>query len=180
VTETTAGEQIEVWKEELATAMVGQQWRPALKLCSWLRYALQQQGLSDPEVEDAHRRAKEALAEQVIREKTRREHEEGYTEGYLPPRRKIMHQIVSGNWDRALDSIEMFYRDGTNRQEAIDLLQELKARLATLLSPGYRQRDQRAAALGRRFDELVGRIHGGLPTRGTRSQNESTSDKEAE
>jgi hypothetical protein len=28
VAETTTGEQIEVWKEELARAMAGQQWRP--------------------------------------------------------------------------------------------------------------------------------------------------------
>jgi len=69
VPKTTTGEQIEIWKKELATAMAGQQWRRALQFCSWLRYALRQQGLSDPEVEQVQRRAKEALAEKVIKEK---------------------------------------------------------------------------------------------------------------
>ena len=67
--QTTNREQIDVWKKELAEAMDSQQWQLALKLCSWLRYALHQQDLSDPEVEEAHRQAKEALARQVIEEK---------------------------------------------------------------------------------------------------------------
>jgi len=160
VTETTAGEQIEIWKEELAAAMDEEQWRLALKLCSWVRYALSQQGLSDPEVEEAQRQAKEALAEQVTREKTQQEHEEERQRGFRRLRRMVMHQIVSGDWTQALDSIEALYQDGANRQEAIHLLRELKARLATLLSPRYRQMDRRVAALGRRFDELAERVGG--------------------
>jgi hypothetical protein len=157
VTETTAEEQIEIWKKELAIAMADGQWRRALQLCSWLRYTLRQQELSDPEVEEAHRQAKEGLAEQVIREKAQQEHEERHRR----LRRQTMDQIIFGDWDQALDSIEALYQDGANRQEAIHLLQELKARLATLLSPKFRQVDQRAAALGRRFDELVERVRDG-------------------
>lgn len=155
MTETTAGEQVEIWKKELAIAMADEQWRRALQLCSWLRYTLRQQELSDPEVEKAHRQAKEALAEQVVREKAQQEREERHRR----LRRQTMYQIVSGDWDQALDSIEALYQDGANRQEAIHLLQELKVHLPTMLTPKYRQTDQRAAALGRRFDELVERIH---------------------
>jgi len=157
VTETTAGEQIEIWKKELAIAMADEQWRRALQLCSWLRYTLRQQELSDTEVEEAHRQAKEALAEQVIREKAQQEREGRHRQ----LRHKIMQQIVSGDWEQALDSIEALYQDGTNHQEAIHLLQELKARLPTTRPPEYRQADQRAAALRRRFDELVERVGGG-------------------
>ena len=160
MTETTTEEQIDIWKKELATAIADEQWRLALKLCSWLRYALSQQGLSDPEVEEVHRQAKEALAEQVIREKTRQEREEEHERGLRQLRRTVMHQIVSADWDGALDSIEALYQDGADRREAIRLLQELKVRMATLLSPKYRQVDQRAAALGKRFDELVERVDG--------------------
>jgi alkanesulfonate monooxygenase SsuD/methylene tetrahydromethanopterin reductase-like flavin-dependent oxidoreductase (luciferase family) len=156
VTETTAGEQIEIWKKELAIAMADEQWRRALQLCSWLRYTLRQQELSDPEMEEVHRQAKEALAKQVSREKTQQQHEERHRQ----LRREIMHQIVSGDWEQALDSIEALYQDGANRQEAIHLLQELKARLPTTLTPEYRQAAQRAA-LGQRLDELVERIGGG-------------------
>jgi len=139
-----------------------EQWRLALNLCSWLRYALSQQGLSDPEVEEVHRRAKEALAEQVTRERTEHEREEERERRLL---RTVMRQIISADWDGALDSIEVLYQDGANREEAIRLLLELKGRIATLLSPKYRQADQRAAALGKRFDELVERV-GGSPLLG--------------
>ena len=157
VTETMAEEQIEIWKKELAIAMADGQWRRALQLCSWLRYTLRQQELSDPEVEEAHRQAKEGLAEQVIREKAQQEREERHRR----LRRQTMYQIISGEWDQALDSIEALYQDGANRPETIHLLQELKARLATLLSPKFRQADQRASALGRRLDELVERVRDG-------------------
>jgi len=93
VAETTTGEPIEIWKEELAVAITGQQWRRALRLCSWLRYALRQQGLSDPEVKEAHRRAKEALTRRVIREKT----QQGHKARYRQLRGEIMYQIVSGH-----------------------------------------------------------------------------------
>ena len=160
MTETATGEQIEIWKKELAVAMADQQWRLALKLCSWLRYALSQQTLSDPEVEEVHRQAKEALAEQVTRERTEHEREEERERRLRRLPRTVMRQIISADWDGALDSIEALYQDGANRQEAIRLLQELKLRMATLLSPTYRQMDQRAAALGKRFDELVERVSG--------------------
>ena len=111
VTETMAEEQIEIWKKELAIAMADGQWRRALQLCSWLRYTLRQQELSDPEVEEAHRQAKEGLAEQVIREKAQQEREERHRR----LRRQTMYQIISGEWDQALDSIEALYQDGANR-----------------------------------------------------------------
>ena len=160
MTETTGGEQIETWKHELATAMDEEQWQLALKLCSWLRYTLSQQGLSDPEVEEVHRRAKEALAEQVTSERTEHEREKERERRLRRLRRTVMRQIISADWDDALDSIEALYQDGANRREAVRLLQELKVRMATLLSPKYRQVGQRAAALGKRFDELVERVGG--------------------
>ena len=157
MTEMATGEQIDIWKKELAIAMADEQWRLALKFCSWVRYALSQQGLSDPEVEEAHRRAKEALAKQVTREKTQQKREERHQQ----LRRQIMYQIVSAHWDQALDSIEALYQDGANRQEAIDLLQELRARLGTSRSSEHRRRDRRAVALNRRFDELMERVGSG-------------------
>lgn len=162
MTETTDEEQIVIWKKELATAMADQQWRLALKFCSWLRYALSLQGRSDPEVEEAHQQTKEALAKQIAREKTQQEREEEHEGRHQRLRSEAMYQIISGNWDGALDSIEKLYQDKADRQEAIHLLQELKARTLTFLSPTYRQRDERAAALGKRFDALVERV-GGSP-----------------
>lgn len=160
MTETADGEQIDTWKKELATAMADQQWRLALKFCSWLRYALSQQGLSDPDVEEAHQQAKEALVKQIAREKTLQEREEEHEERHQRLRSEAMHRIVSGDWGGALDSIETLYQGKADRREAIHLLQELKVRTATLLSPTYRQRDERAAALGKRFDALVERVGG--------------------
>ena len=49
MTETTTEEQIQNWKADLASAMDNQQWQQALKLCSWLRYTLDQQGRTDPQ-----------------------------------------------------------------------------------------------------------------------------------
>ncbi len=150
----TTEEQIEVWKKELPRAMADQRWRRALQLCSWLRYALWQQGCSDPGVEQVQRQAKEALVEQVSREKTQQERDEER----LQLRRKIMQQIVSGNWEQALDSIEVFYQDEADQQETISLLRELKPRLGNMLNSEYRRMDRRAAALGRRFDELMEQV----------------------
>jgi len=150
LTETRAEEQIEIWKDELATAMADEQWRLALQLCSWLRYTLRQQELSDPEVEQAQRQAKEGLAEQVIREKGQQEHEGRGRQ----LQRQAMHEILSGDWDRALDLIEALYQHGVNRQEVIHLLQELKNRLPSMSIAEYRQRHQRV-------DELVERVGGG-------------------
>ena len=170
MTETTNGEQIDIWKKELATAMADQQWRLALKFCSWLRYALSLQGHSDPKVEEAHQQAKEELARQIAREKTL-QGREGEREGrHQRLRSAAMHQIVSGDWGGALDSIDTLYKGKADRQEAIHLLQELKARTVTLLSPTFRQRDERAAALGKRFDALVEQV-GGSPLL---SRNEPT------
>jgi hypothetical protein len=157
VAETTTREQIEAWREELAQAVAGQQWRRALQLCSWLRYALWQQGRSDPEVEQVQRQAKAAWAEHVAREKTQQERDEEHWR----LRRKIMQQIISGDWEQALDSIEAFHQDGANRQGTIRLLEELEKRLGSMLRPKYRQMDQRAAVLGRRFDQLVEQVRDG-------------------
>lgn len=154
VTETTSEKQVKIWKEELAIAMADRQWRRVLQLCSWLRYTLRQQESSDPEVEEAHRQAKEALARQVVRERAQQERERKHRR----LRRQARYQIINGDWDRALDSIEALYRAGARRQEASDLLQELKARLASVLSPTYRQSDRRAAALAERFEELFERV----------------------
>jgi len=58
----TTGEQIETWKKELVRAMTSRQWRRALQFCSWLRYTLWQQDLSDPEVEEVHCRPPPSFA----------------------------------------------------------------------------------------------------------------------
>ncbi len=159
MTETTDGEQVEIWKEELTQSLADQQWRHAIQLCSWLRYALWQQGRSDPGVEQAQRQAKEALAEQMTRERTQQERDEEY----LRQRRQIMRQIIAGDWEQAMDSIEVFVQDRTNRTAAVHLLQELKMRLGRRLNPQYRKMDLRLAALGRRFDELTEQVYGDLP-----------------
>ena len=156
VTETTSGKQVKIWKEELSIAMADRQWRRALQLCRWLRYTLRQQESSDPEVEEAHRQAKEALARQIVRESAQQERERRHQR----LRHQARYQIIYGDWDQALDSIEALYQDGANRQEASDLLQELKVRLAPLLAPTFRRMDRRTAALGERFDELEERVQG--------------------
>ena len=159
MTNTSTEQQIEVWKKELAIAMENEQWRLALKLCGWLRYALRQQELSAPNVEKAHRQAKEALAKQLANEKD-------IPEKRRRQRNRTMGQIISGDWEQALTSIEALYQNGTNRQEAIDLLQEFEARTRTRLSSALRQKDPQARAIGEHFDGLVERIAGGsLPNR---------------
>ena len=161
MTETTDGEQIDIWKKELATAMADQQWQLALKFCSWLRYTLSLQEHSDPEVEAAHQQAKEALSKQIAEETTLQEREKERKEKYQRKRPSAMYQIISGNWVGAMDSIETLYQGKADRPEAISLLEALKARTATLLSPTYRQKDERAAMLGKRFDALVELVGGG-------------------
>ena len=160
MTEATSENNIQNWKEELATAMTGQQWRLALKLCSWLRHELRQQDVSDPEVEETHRQAKEGLAEQMATTKTQQETESEHRRTYQQRRTSIMHLLVAGNWNQALDLIEALHQDGASRHQVVDVLHELNARTASLLSPGYRQVDPRAAALGERFEELVERVQG--------------------
>ena len=162
MTEMTTEERIDTWKKELATAMADEQWRLALKFCSWLRHTLSLQGRTDPEVETVHQQAKEALRKQVINEKVQQKHEREDKEKHRKLRSEVMHRVVSGDGNGALDLIETIYADGANRQEAIHLLQELKARSATKLSPRYRQTDQQAAIFGKRFDELTERVGGSL------------------
>ena len=155
MTETTK-EQIKQWEEELALAMVDRQWRRALQLCSWLRYSLAQQERSDPELEQMHRQAKEALTEQVAQERAQRVDRREHRRLRLTARR----QTASGTWMQALDSIEAFYQKGASQQEAFSLLQELKTRLSDRLLPIHQQLDPRAAALARRFNELLDQVRG--------------------
>jgi len=154
VTETTTREQIGDWETELALAIGDRQWRRALQLCSWLRYALEQQERSDPEVEQMHRQAKEALAEQVAQERAERARQKEHRRLRVTAR----NQAASGTWMQALDSIEAFYQNGASQQEALGLLQELKTRLSDRLFPEYRQIDPKAAALARRFNELLDQV----------------------
>ena len=174
MTETTSEEQVQIWKEELATAVTGQQWQLALKLCSWLRHELGQQDASDPEVEEAHRQAKEGLAEHGSTRKTEQESEKEHRRTYQQRRIRIMHQLVAGNWDKALDLIEALHQDGATRHQIVDVLHELSARTASLLSPGYRRVDARAAALGQTLDEFVERVQGGPLTSAAQIQDRST------
>ena len=81
-------------------------------------------------------------------------------EKHQKQRHLIMYQIISGEWEQALTSIEAYYKDGANRQETINLLQEFKGRTRTLLTNSWRQNDPQAAALGRQFDELVEQVAG--------------------
>lgn len=148
--ETTAEERIEAWRDELELAMADQQWRRALQLCSWLRFALWQTELSDPLVEAAHHQAKEGLARQVDREKSQQRHK---GEQRLQ-QDGIMQQIASGQNEQALDSIAALHQDGADRQVVIDLLQELRARMGRVLGPNYRRMNRLAALLGNRLDEL--------------------------
>ncbi len=154
MTKGTSDEQIKNWKNELTIAMDNEQWRYALNLCGWLRYALRQQDSSDPDVDEAHRQAKDGLAKQLVREKT--EYEKHQKQRHL-----IMYQIISREWEQALTSIEAHYKDGGNPQETISLLQEFKGRTRTLLTERWRQKDPQAAALGRQYDELVEQVAGG-------------------
>ena len=154
MTKETTDEQVKNWKNEMVIAMDNEEWQHALKLCSWLRYALREQDSSDPDVDEAHRQAKDALAKQLAREETAYEKQQ-------KQRQLIMYQIISREWKQALTSIETYYKDGANRQETINLLQEFKGRTRTLLTDTWRQKDPQAAALGRQFDELVEQVAGG-------------------
>lgn len=154
----TTEEQIDIWKKELALAMADRQWRHALQLCSWLRYALRQRELSDPEVEQARRQAKEELAQQVIGERAQQERQVRHQQLH----HQIVYQIASADWDQAMDSIEYLYQDGTGSREVTGLLEELEARMAIILrAPKYQQMNRRAAALSKRFNELAEKIGGG-------------------
>lgn len=156
VTQTTTKEQVQDWESELTQAMTEQQWRRALRLCSWLRYALEQQERSDPEIEQMHRQAKEALAEQVAQERAER----GRQREYGRWRATARTQAASGTWAQALDSIEVFYQNGASQQEVLGLLQKLRTRLSDRFLPEYRQMDPKAAALAQRFSEFLGQVRG--------------------
>ena len=156
MTKTTTSKQIEDWKTELALAMVNLQWRRALQLCSWLRYALEQQDHSDPEVEQMHHRAKEALAEQVAQERAQRARQKEHRR----LRRTAMDQIVSGTWMQALDSIEALYRSGASQEETLDLLRELKIHLSDRLFTTHWRQDPKAAELARHFNAILGQVRG--------------------
>jgi hypothetical protein len=149
-------EQIGTWKEELTAAMTDQQWRRALQLCSWLRYALDQQDRSDPETEQMHRQAKEALAEQIAQTRA----EQARQREHQRLRRTAMNQSAAGSWMQALDSIETFHQHGASPQETVGLLQELKVRLSDRLLPTHWQKDPTAARLARRFNELLDQVRG--------------------
>ena len=150
---------MDIWKKDLALAMADRQWRHALQLCSWLRYALRQRELSsDPEVEQARRQAKEELAQQVIGERAQQERQVRHQQ----LQHQIVYQIASADWDQAMDSIEYLYQDGTGSREVTGLLEELEARMAIILrAPKYQQMNRRAAALSKRFNELAEKIGGG-------------------
>ncbi len=149
-TEMTVEEQISVWKEELEPAMADEQWRHALQLCGWLRYALWQQGTSDPQVDEAHRRAKVGLAEDVDRETEQEKNREEMQQR----RDEIQQHITTAQWSQALSLLDVFHQEGASREEIRQLLKELQTRMGRILGLQYRQMDRRAAALGRRFDEL--------------------------
>ena len=72
-----------------------------------------------------------------------------------------MSQIIHGDWNAALFSIEMLHHQEAPRRDVLDLLQEFNVRVATMLSSQRRQTDPQAAALGQRFDELVEQVGGG-------------------
>ena len=61
---------------------------------------------------------------------------------------------------QALDSIEGFYQSGAGQQEAFSLLQELEGRLSDRLFSTHWQRDPKAAALARRFNEILDKVRG--------------------
>ena len=151
MTNTNNSEQIEIWKSELSVAMTDGQWQLALKLCGWLRYALRQQELSDQEVDKAHHQAKEALAKHLTQETS------VYKE-YQKQRNLTMRQIRLGEWEEALESIEVIYQDGANSKDAIDLLHELEGRTQTFFSSNHRKMDRQEVDLGKRFGELAERI----------------------
>lgn len=150
--------QINIWKNELATAMDHEQWQIALKFCGWLRYALRQQDSSDPEVDEMQRRAKKALAKQLAKQLG------GEEEAYKMHQKRrslAMHHIICGEWEQALTLIEALYKDGTDQKEVIDFLQEFKERAKFLLTPSWQREDPQAAALTKRFDKLVEKVASG-------------------
>jgi hypothetical protein len=154
MSEATTEEQIETWKTELASAIADKEWRSALQLCSWLRYALDQRGCSDPQVERMHGQAKEALAEQVSRERAAQERQSKLE--HL--RRVSTSRIVSGHWSQALDAIEAFYNNEASREDTFNLLQTLQDRLSDPLSTAQQPTGSQAAEFKQRFNSLLEQI----------------------
>jgi transcription initiation factor TFIIIB Brf1 subunit/transcription initiation factor TFIIB len=150
----TSQEQIEDWETELASASAEQKWRRALQLCSWLRYALDQQGRSDPEVERIHDQAKKALAEQVSRERA----QQARLRQRQHSRRVGTNQIILGNWLQALDAIEAFYQSGASQEETFDLLKTLQDRLADRLNSAQQPTGAQATELRQRFSKLLEQV----------------------
>lgn len=149
MTERMSSEQLEEWRDQLTLAMANQQWRRALQLCSWLRYALE--GNPDPELEQLHRQAKESLSKQVAQERAQRVHENEHHR----LRHAVATHISSGAWMKAFDAIEALYESSADQQELLGFLRELKFRLADRLLPTHWERDPTAPALARRFDDLL-------------------------
>lgn len=136
--------------------MANEQWRRALRLCSWLRYGLEQQEHSDFEVEQMHRRAKEALAKQVSKERAQQAHQKEWQR----LQNTVMYQSASGTWMPTLDSIALFYQNGASQQQVLDLLQEFKKHLSGQLPSTSSRQDPKTAALVRRFNEILAQVRG--------------------
>ena len=154
MTETTTEEQIKNWKAELASAMADQQWQQALKLCSWLRYTLDQQGRTDPKVAPMHQQAKEALADQVAQERARRTRQQEH--------RRLRHMCVrqtdEDRWIPALDSIESLYQHSGDPQDTLGLLQAFNTRLSKQLSASEWRMSAQATAIQQRFSEVLEQV----------------------
>ena len=154
MTETTTEEQIQNWKADLGSAMDNQQWQQALKLCSWLRYTLDQQGRTDPKVAPMHQQAKEALADQVAQERARRTRQQEH--------RRLRHMCVrqtdEDRWIPALDSIESLYRHSGDPQDTLGLLQAFKTRLSKQLSASEWHMSAQATAIQQRFSEVLEQV----------------------
>jgi hypothetical protein len=144
-----SSEQVDDWRDQLTLAMANQQWRRALQLCSWLRYALEKD--PDPEIEQLHRRAKESLAKQVAQERAQQAQESEHRR----LRHTVTTHIAAGTWMKAFDALEALYKSSADRQELLGFLRELKIRLSDRLLPTHWEMDPTASTLARRFDELL-------------------------
>jgi hypothetical protein len=154
MTETTTEEQIENWKADLAPAMADQQWQQALKLCSWLRYTLEQQGRTDPKVESMHQQAKEMLAEQVAQERAQR----AWQQKHRRLRHMCVRQIEADRWMPALDNIESLYQHSGDPQDTLSLLQALETRLSKQRSSSEWRMSAQATAVQQRFSAVVEQV----------------------
>jgi hypothetical protein len=154
VTETTTKDQIDSWRAELASAMADQQWQQALKLCSWLRYTLDQQGRTDPKLEPMHQQAKEALADQVAQERAQKARQQEHRR----LRRMCVRQTDEDRWIPALDNIASLLQHSGDPQDTLSLLQALKTRLSKQLSSSEWRMSAQATAVQERFSEVLEQI----------------------